>query len=145
MVDRKPGRARPPEPDDMPQAVRVPTVTGAAFWALMAKWQVPDPQALQLIDHPPSPSGKRPRFALTTDQARRLAVLREIDVHLPDVAGGAGWLHRSSRAPPFHGKSPLAYMAAGGMPALEGVLRHLGLAALKQSLAASPQGNRRRG
>jgi hypothetical protein len=47
-------------------------VTGAAFWALMARWDVPDAQALQLIGQPPSASGKRPRFALNPDQVERL-------------------------------------------------------------------------
>src|SRR5437879_2896681 len=55
--------------------------TSTAFWELMARWQVPDTEALTLIDQPPGASGKRPRFALTTDQTERLALLREIDRH----------------------------------------------------------------
>ena len=70
--------ASPEEPVHRP-------VTGAAFWALMARWVVPDDQALKLIGQPPSPSGKRPRFALTAEQADRLELLRDIDRHATDI------------------------------------------------------------
>jgi hypothetical protein len=94
-------------------------VTGSAFWALMARWSVPDDQALQLIGQPPRASGKRPRFALNPDQAERLELLREVDRHATDIyQDAAGWLQRVNRSTMFGGRSPVDYMAGEGREAL---------------------------
>jgi hypothetical protein len=135
MVARSRTPAAPPEePGHRP-------VTGAAFWALMKRWGVPDDQALELIGQPPSPSGKRPRFALTTEQADRLELLRDIDRHATDIHQDAGaWLRRPNRSTVFGGRSPIAYMAREGKGGIEDVLRHLHMLAFGGSLAEKRNG-----
>ena len=128
-----PRSAAPPAPTEQPTHR---PVTGAAFWALMARWGVPDAQALELIGQPPSPSGRRPRFALTTEQAERLELLRDIDRHATDIHQDAGaWLRRPNRSTVFGGRSPIAYMAREGRGGIEDVLRHLHMLAFGGSLA----------
>jgi uncharacterized protein (DUF2384 family) len=115
-------------------------VTGSAFWALMARWDVPDAQALQLIGQPPSASGKRPRFALNPDQAERLALLREVDRHATDIyQDAAGWLQRVNRSTMFGGRSPVDYMARKGREGIEAVLVHLNKMTFSGSVAAKPR------
>ena len=130
MAPRSPAPSVPTEP---------PThrpVTGAAFWALMKRWSIPDAQALEMIGQPPSPSGKRPRFALTTEQADRLELLRDIDRHATDIHQDAGaWLRRPNRSTVFGGRSPIAYMAREGRGGIEDVLRHPHMLAFGGSLA----------
>jgi hypothetical protein len=102
----------------------------------MDRWGIPDDQALRLIDRPPSASGKRPQFALSTDQAERLDLLREIDLYASGVYQEAGgWLRRSNPSPIFAGLSPLAYMIRDGRDGIETVLRRVHLMALGRSLA----------
>jgi hypothetical protein len=107
----------------------------------MQHWGVPDDQAMQLIDQAPSASGKRPEFALTTDQAERLEMLREIDRHAGDVYQEAGgWLRRSNPSLVFAGLSPLAYMIRDGRDGIETVLRRVHMIASGRSLADKRRG-----
>jgi uncharacterized protein (DUF2384 family) len=100
--------------------------TGASFWDLMARWSIPDTQALQLVGQRPSASGKRPRFALDPEQAERLGMLLEIDRHATDIYQDAGeWVRRVNRSTMFAGMPPIALMAAEGREGIEAVLRHL--------------------
>ena len=127
---------RSPVPSASTKETAPRRVTGAAFWALMKRWDVPDDQALELIGQPPSPSGKRPRFALTTEQADRLELLRDIDRNATDIHQDAGaWLRRPNRSTMFGGRSPIAYMAREARGGIEDVLRHLHVLAFGQSLA----------
>jgi hypothetical protein len=116
--------------DDPPE----PSIAGAAFWALMDHWAVPDDVALRLIAGPERrPPGGR--------QAETYGLLRGIDRHLEDLFGTSrAWLSTGIREKPFARRTPLAYMAEGGPGAVGDVLRHLERLAFKASLerAAKP-------
>ncbi len=131
-------RARTP---DVPANAQAPKpVTAAAFWALMARWDVPDAEALQLIGQPASASGKRPRFALNPDQADRLGMLREVDHHATDIYQDAGeWLRRPIQTTMFAGMPPITLMAQEGREGIEAVLRHLNRMTFSGSVAAKPR------
>jgi hypothetical protein len=108
----------------------------AAFWSLMERWNMPDAEALELIEFPGKvgKSGKRPRFRFITKQRRLVSYLLEIDGALGAVGYNVAWLHRRLRGAPFSGRSPLSYMIEGGEAAIADVLRHLAHAGLKASL-----------
>jgi uncharacterized protein (DUF2384 family) len=118
------------------------SATAAAFWALMQRWGVPDDQALQLIDQPPSKSGKRPRFSLSADQAERLQLLREIDQQAIDLyhRDAGNWLRRPNSSTLFGRRSPLAFMVREGRGGIEAVLRHLHKMAFGGSVAEKRRG-----
>jgi hypothetical protein len=142
-------RGRPSQPEPMPlpsaaaparaPAARPASVTSKTFWALMDRWGVADEPALTLIDRPGGlgASGRRPRFSLTPEQARRLEYLRDVDAALRESWGPAEprqWLGRTNPDPVFAGRSPLEHMLRGGLPAIAEVLRFLHHWGLKQSL-----------
>jgi hypothetical protein len=70
--------------EPIPPALHRSKATGRTFWKLMERWNVPDREALELIDYPAglTKNGKRPRFTLTTPQSERLPYLMEIDANL---------------------------------------------------------------
>ena len=84
-----------------------PSITAAAFWELMDRWEVPTEPALRLIAGPPLTStGKRPRFRLTGEQVERFVLLREIDRHAAAIFGTASmWLARAN-PPAYSGHTP---------------------------------------
>jgi hypothetical protein len=49
-------------------------LTTKAFWPLIDKWQIADEKALRLLGHEGrlTSTGKRPRFTLSVDQAKRV-------------------------------------------------------------------------
>jgi len=126
--------ARQPDDEASPQRGGV---TGAAFWALIDRWGIPDVQALKLIGHAggQTRTGKRPRFRLSPEQAELLGYLREIDEQLVGVTGeDAGkWLMHST-APAFKGRTPLDHMIRGGRKGISDVLRFLMRKALEKSV-----------
>lgn len=109
----------------------------------MDRWGVADEPALKLIDRPDglAASGKRPRFSLTPDQARRLEYLLDVDATLQESWGPAEprqWLARDNPDPIFSGRSPLDHMLRRGLPGIADVLRFLHHWGLKQSLKLRP-------
>jgi hypothetical protein len=112
------------------------SVTGAAFWALMARWAVPDELALQIIAGPRrTKTGKRPRFRLVGEQVATYSLLRAIDQHLVDLyRDPVRFLSTANKAKPFARKSPIAFMASGGQAAVAETLRHLERQAFKVPL-----------
>lgn len=111
----------------------------------MDRWGIADEPALALIDRPggPGASGRRPRFSLTSDQARRLEYLLDIDASLRESWGPAEprhWLTRDNPDPTFAGRSPLEHMLRRGLPGIADVLRFLHHWGLKQSLKLRPSG-----
>jgi hypothetical protein len=126
--------AHEPETDEADEPE--PFITGAAFWALMTRWSVPDDLALALIAGPPRPkSGSRPRFRLVGEQVETYALLRAIDMHLADLGKDpAAFLAAPNHDKPFARKPPIAYMARGGQPAAAETLRYLEREAFKASL-----------
>jgi hypothetical protein len=119
-----------------------PMMTGQMFWRLMDAWHVPDAQALELIGYPGKlgRDGKRPRFRLTTRQAKLLGYLLEIDHALRAVnLDPAVWLHRKQRGAPFSGRSPVEFMVEGEQPAMTDVLRFVTKKAFRAA-AKTPSG-----
>ncbi|MBV9758368.1 MAG: hypothetical protein JO047_15075 [Alphaproteobacteria bacterium] len=128
-----------------PSPARPASLTSKTFWALMDRWGVADGPALTLIDRPggPGAAGRRPRFSLSAEQARRLEYLLDVDATLRESWGPAEprqWLARANPDPVFAGRSPLEHMLRGGLPAIAEVLRFLHHWGLKQSLKLRPTG-----
>jgi hypothetical protein len=111
------------------------TLSTAEFWALMARWRVPDAMALDLIEFPGKigASGKRPRFRFVTRQQRITSFLVELNSALAAAGHDPTWLHRKNRAPPFNGRTPLSLMLSG-RSGLGDVLRFLQGVVLQRSL-----------
>jgi hypothetical protein len=57
------------------------------------------------------PSGKRPRFRLTTHQTRLAGYLPAIETALEAAGLTPAWLIQRDRAAPFSGRSPIKLMA----------------------------------
>jgi hypothetical protein len=117
-------------------------MTGGAFWRLMDAWHVPDAQALELISFPGKlgRNGKRPRFRLTTRQAKRLGYQLEIDQVLRAIdLDPVVWLHRKQRGAPFSGRSPVEFMIEGEQPAMTDVLRFVAKMAFRAAARTSSQ------
>jgi len=112
-----------------------PSITGAAFWELMDRWEVPNEPALRLIAGPPlTKTGKRPRFRLTGEQAERFVLLREIDRHAAAIFGTTSmWLARANRSA-FSGHTPLEHMLRNDRRGITEVLRFLKMQTFKASL-----------
>ena len=115
------------------------SIGGAAFWALMDRWGVPDEMALRLIAGPaPKRKGARPRFRLRGAQVETYELLRGIDRHLEDLFGASrAWLSAPVRDKPFARRAPLAFMVEGGREAIVATLRHLERQAFRASLERS--------
>lgn len=111
-------------------------LTTKVFWPLIDKWDISDDTALRLLGHEGglTSTGKRPRFTLTVHEARRVPYLRQIDVVLDMVFGGADWLSKPIREMPFKGLSPIDYMIKNQFPAFAEVLRYLNRLALSKAV-----------
>jgi hypothetical protein len=117
-------------------------MTGKSFWSLMDAWHVPDAQALELISFPGKlgRNGKRPRFRLTTRQAKLLGCLLEIDQALRVIdLDPVVWLHHKQRGAPFSRRSPLEFMVEGEQPAMTDVLRFVAKMAFRAAARTSSQ------
>ena len=88
------------------------TMSSAAFWRLVDRLQIPDPDALELIGYAGTigETGKRPRFRLSSRQTHLAAYLPEIEAALQTIGEGPAWLHRRNRSVPFSGRTPLKLM-----------------------------------
>jgi hypothetical protein len=98
---------------------------------LIDRWNVSDEQALELVNYegPLPPTDRRPRFRLSTEQARIVSTLLEIDSALTTAGIDRTWLRKRSGKTR---RSPLDLMRAG---ATDEVLRFLGQATLRASMA----------
>ena len=112
------------------------TMTSRAFWQMVDRLQIPDADALELIDYPGriGASGKRPRFRLSTRQTRLAAYLPEIETALYKIGETPAWLQRRNRAAPFSGRTPLQWMMEQEGAGLAGVLQFLNRLVLRHSL-----------
>jgi hypothetical protein len=65
-------------------------MSSAAFWRLVDRLQLPDAEALELIAYAGKigPSGKRPRFRLSTRQTHLASYLPEIEAALQAIGEG---------------------------------------------------------
>jgi hypothetical protein len=111
-------------------------MSSAAFWRLVDRLQLPDAEALELIAYAGKigPSGKRPRFRLSTRQAHLASYLPEIEVALQAIGEPPGWLLRSNHSVPFRGCAPIKLMAERGGESMGDVLQFLTRAVLRRSL-----------
>lgn len=107
------------------------------FWALMERWQVPDPLALELIAFAGKrpPSGKRPRFRFDPRQQRVTHYLAEVEAALEALDYDRGWLHQPNHADPFAGRPPLEAMRHDGLSGNAAVLGWLHREAMRRMLA----------
>jgi hypothetical protein len=96
----------------------------ATFWSLMARWHVPDDQALELIDYDGKlpDSGKRPRFRLSDAQAGIVSSLLEIDIALAATGLGSEWVRKPM---PDTDRTPLDLLRAGAADEVLGTLRKI--------------------
>jgi hypothetical protein len=138
-LDQQPS---PPVHEGGPVNARRTMMTGKTFWSLMDAWHVPDAQALELISFPGKlgRNGKRPRFRLTTRQAKLLGCLLEIDQALRVIdLDPVVWLHHKQRGAPFSRRSPLEFMVEGEQPAMTDVLRFVAKMAFRAAARTSSQ------
>jgi hypothetical protein len=118
------------------------SLTSAAFWALMDRWNVPDLAALEMIGHAGglSKKGTRPRFKLAGDEADRVRRLVEI----ADALSALGldpkdWLNKPVRAAPFKGATLIEYLTRNGLEGVREVSRYILRNGLKLSMAGTPR------
>lgn len=103
-----------------------------AFFAIMARWKVRDEDARALLggvtNGPFYEMKRRPDRVLEVDRLTRVSYLIGIFKALNILHGHAladEWVHLANRHPLFSGRSPLAFMIEGGLPALQTVRRLL--------------------
>ena len=115
------------------------SVSSAAFWTLMDRWQVADLDALALIGHGGglTKKGTRPRFRPEGEEAARYAALRRLDIAL-DALGiePHGWLSAARPNAPFRGDTPLAVLMRDGEAGARQLLHLLNRQGLAAALAA---------
>ncbi len=112
------------------------TMTSRAFWEAVDRLQIPDADALALIDYPGKlgVSGRRPRFRLTTRQARLAGYLPEIEAALAAAGQTPAWLRRPNRAACFAGRAPVKRTAEQPGDGAAEVLQFLNRVAMRKSL-----------
>jgi hypothetical protein len=108
----------------------MPRPSSVTFWDLMDRWDVSDDQAMELVGYEGKlpTTDRRPRFRLSTEQARIVANLLEVDSTFATAGLDPSWLHKRSGK---RSRSPLDLMRAGAM---DEVLQSLTQAALLASV-----------
>lgn len=103
-----------------------------AFFNIMARWKVRDEDARTLlggVSNGPFYEWKRnPDRLLDTDRLTRISYLIGIFKALHILHGrklADEWVHLPNTNPVFAGHTPLAFMARGGLPAMQAVRRLL--------------------
>ncbi len=103
-----------------------------AFFTIMARWRVRDEDARALLggvtNGPYYEMKRKPNRVVDADRLLRLSYVLGIFkalriLHSPRLADQ--WVRLPNRNPIFAGRTPLAYMVAGGLPALQTVRRLL--------------------
>jgi len=102
------------------------------FFNIMARWKVRDEDARGLLggvtNGPFYEMKRNPERTLEADRLTRISYLVGIFKALGVLHSAAladVWVHRPNTNPLFGGVTPLAYMVAGGLPALQNVRRLL--------------------
>ena len=103
-----------------------------AFFNIMARWKVKDEDARALLggvtNGPFYEWKKHPERVLDTDRLTRVSYLIGIfkALHILHSKGLADeWVHLPNSNPIFAGQTPLAFMARGGLPAMQTLRRLL--------------------
>lgn len=128
-------RYRPPALPDLgsrAERERLSPAALKAFFNIMARWKVRDEDARALLggvtNGPFYEMKRNPDRALDADRLTRVSYLvgifKALGVLHSDVLADT-WVHRPNTNPLFGGATPLAYMMAGGLPALQNVRRLL--------------------
>jgi hypothetical protein len=102
------------------------------FFTIMERWQVRDEDARALLggvtNGPFYEMKKNPERVLETDRLLRISYLvgifKALNMLYSDALADA-WVRRPNRNLIFAGQTPLAYLAAGGVPAMQVVRRLL--------------------
>lgn len=128
-------RYRPEPPPDLATATsreRLSAPALKAFFNIQARWKLRDEDARALlggVSHGPFYEMKRnPDRVLDTDRLTRVSYLVGIFKALHILHGEAladEWISLPNRHPVFGGRTPLAYMIQGGLPAMQTVRRLL--------------------
>lgn len=128
-------RYQPDVPTDLGAAAareRLSPPALKAFFAIMARWKVRDEDARALlggVSNGPFYEMKRhPDRVLEVDRLTRVSYLIGIFKALNILHGRAladAWVHLPNRHPIFGGRTPLAVMIQGGLPAMQMVRRLL--------------------
>jgi hypothetical protein len=128
-------RYRPPPLVDLasrPSRERLSPAALKAFFNIMARWKLRDEDARALlggVSNGPFYEMKRnPDRTLDADRLTRISYLvgifKALGVLHSDALADA-WIRRPNSNPIFGGVTPLAYMVAGGLPAMQNVRRLL--------------------
>lgn len=103
-----------------------------AFFAIMARWKVRDEDARALLggvtNGPFYEMKRHPDRVLEVDRLTRVSYLIGIFKALNILHGRTladEWVHLANRHPIFSGRTPLAVMIQGGLPAMQTVRRLL--------------------
>ena len=103
-----------------------------AFFNIMSRWKVRDEDARALLggvtNGPFYEMKRNPDRVLEVDRLTRVSYLIGIFKALSILHGRAiadEWVHLSNRHPVFGGRTPLALMIQGGLPAMQTVRRLL--------------------
>lgn len=126
-------RAEPPTDLATPAArERLSSSALKAFFNIQARWKVRDEDARALlggVSHGPFYDMKRqPDRVLDVDRLTRVSYLVGIFKALHVLHGEAladAWIQLPNQHPLFAGRTPLAFMMQGGLPALQTVRRLL--------------------
>jgi hypothetical protein len=116
-----------------------PSVTSAAFWKLMDRWDVPDLDTLDLIGHRGglSKKGTRPRFKLNGEEGERVRNLFEIDQAISSLRlDPKNWMNKPIKAGPFEGAKPIFYLKKFGPKGVIATSRYLLKNGLRLSMSA---------
>jgi hypothetical protein len=128
-------RYQPPELVDLgsrPARERLSPPALKAFFNIMSRWKVRDEDARGLLggvtNGPFYEMKRNPDRMLDADRLTRISYLISIFkalglLHSEPLADD--WVHRPNTNPLFGGLTPLAYIIAGGLPALQNVRRLL--------------------
>jgi hypothetical protein len=115
-----------------PERERLSPAALRAFFNIMARWQVRDDIARVLLggvtNGPFYEMKKNPDRVLDPDRLLRISYLVGIFKALNLLYSGAladEWIRRPNTNTVFAGQTPLAYLAAGGLPAMQIVRRLL--------------------
>jgi Protein of unknown function (DUF2384) len=128
-------RYRPEHPPDLGERAerqRLSTPAVKAFFNIMKRWTVRDVDARALlggVSNGPYYDMKRdPDRLIDADRLTRISYLIGVYKALHILHGPAladEWVHLPNRNPIFAGRTPLAYMAQGGLVAMQTVRRLL--------------------
>src|SRR4051812_11995803 len=121
MPRQKPGQSSSPTPSPIRAGG---AMSSRAFWERVDQLQIPDTDALELIGYlgKIGPSGKRPRFRLSTRQTKLALYLPEIEAALQAIGEPPAWLRQRNRSAPFSGRA-LEWMTKQGDDGLAEVLQ----------------------